>query len=140
MSMSVDGLVSGLNTTDLINQLMSIEAQSQNRLKQQQADEQSTIKLYQTLNSKFSAVQTAAKALNTASSWQTMKATSSDTAAVSATAGAGALGGSLSFTVENLATAHSVVSAGTVSSAAWNASAPSFATSQSRSSFEAMWW
>ena len=116
MSMSVDGLVSGLNTTDLINQLMSIEAQSQNRLKQQQADEQSTIKLYQTLNSKLSAVQTAAKALNTPSSWQTMKATSSDTAAVSATAGAGALGGSLSFTVENLATAHSVVSAGTVSS------------------------
>src|SRR5439155_22853268 len=114
--MSVDGLVSGLNTTDLINQLMSIEAQSQSRLKQQQADEQSTVKLYQTLNTKFSAVQAAAKSLNTASSWQTMKATSSNTAAVSATAGTGALGGSLSFTVENLATAHSVVSAGTVSS------------------------
>src|SRR5438046_2639633 len=45
-----------------------------------------------------------------------MEATSSDTSAVAATAGTGALGGSLSFTVENLATAHSVVSAGTVSS------------------------
>src|SRR5918995_387728 len=108
MSSSIDGMASGLDTTTIISQLMQIERQGQNRLKSKKAAENSKISTYQTLNSRFAAIGSAADALTRASNWATTKATSSDTDRVSVTTGTGALPGRLTFKVSNLATSNSV--------------------------------
>jgi flagellar hook-associated protein 2 len=116
MSTSIDGLVSGLDTTSLIKQLMAAERAPQDRLVQRVSDAQARIKAYQSLNTKLASLRDVGAALASPTGWTTMKATSSASAVATATAGAGALGGSLSFTVNQLATAASVISTGSVAS------------------------
>jgi flagellar hook-associated protein 2 len=105
---SVSGLVSGMDTTTLISQLMQIEAQPQTQLKTQLANTQTDAAAYRDINTSFAALATAAGALTQAASWGLTKASSSDTS-ITATTTAGAASGSLSFTVDRLATAHSVM-------------------------------
>ena len=112
---SVDGLVSGLDTTTIISQLMSLERQPQNRLKTLKTSLGNEISVYQSLNSKFSALASKAQELARAAGWRAMKASSSSTA-VTATASSNAAAGQLSFTVQQLARAGSVASTGTVAS------------------------
>jgi flagellar hook-associated protein 2 len=114
---SVDGLISGLDTTTIINQLMSIERAPQDRLKTQKTTISSEIAVYQTLNTKFSALAAKAQELARPAGWAAMKATSSSSA-VTATATSSASAGQLSFTVAQLARAGSVASTGTVVSTA----------------------
>src|SRR5947208_13615137 len=83
---SVDGLVSGLNTSDIISKLMQIERQPQDALKSQLALLNSRISAYQTINTKMAAVSTAATALSTLTGWNVFAATSSAPTAVPATA------------------------------------------------------
>ncbi len=116
MVMSVDGLVSGLDTAGLISQLMELERQPQARLQARRTTNQQVIDAYQALNTKMLAIETAAEALNASSDWDVMKASSSDDAKVVATAGSGATSGSISFNVSNLAAAHSLVSSTGVAS------------------------
>lgn len=113
---SIDGLVSGLDTTSLVNQLLAAERAPQDRLKAQLTRNQNVIKAYQALNTRLAAVRTAGASLSSASGWNLMKGTSSSPAVATVTTSAGALGGSLSFTVDRLATAAAVVSSGTVPS------------------------
>jgi flagellar hook-associated protein 2 len=101
---TVDGLVSGLNTTSMIQQLMAVEAAPQDKLKSNLQDEQVVIQAYQAVNTKMSALQTAAETLTSATGWQSMKATSSDST-VTATAGSTASAGQLTFNVTQLARA-----------------------------------
>ena len=54
---SVDGLVSGLDTTTIISQLMAIEKQPQDALKTKQSDANTMVAVYQALNTKFAAIQ-----------------------------------------------------------------------------------
>jgi flagellar hook-associated protein 2 len=116
MSSSVDGLVSGLDTTSLINQLMAAERAPQDRLVKRVADAQSVVKAYQSLNAKLASLRDAAAALGDPAGWNLMKATSSAPAVATATVGSGALGGSLTFTVNRLATSASSISSGSVAS------------------------
>lgn len=104
---SVDGLITGMSTTDTINQLMQLEAAPQTALKAKVTTENKVVSAYQSVNTRLSSIASAARALGEASTWGAMKATSSsDAAAVSAQAGASA--GSLSFRVDKLAAAHVV--------------------------------
>lgn len=112
---SVSGLVSGLDTSTIISQLMQIEAQPQTNLKTKLASTQTAVTAYQGLNTKFQALLAAAKTLQDSATWGARAATSSDTS-VAASATAGALGGSLTFTVNQLATAHSLLSSSSTSS------------------------
>jgi flagellar hook-associated protein 2 len=114
---SVDGLVSGLDTTTIINQLMSLERAPQDRLKTQKTAISSQIAIYQTLNTKFSALAAKAQELARPAGWAAMLATSSS-AAVTATATSSASAGQLSFTVQQLARAEAAASTGTVASTA----------------------
>ena len=107
---SISGLISGMDSTSLISQLMQIEAEPQTRLKTQLATAQTDAAAYRDVNSAFAALQSAATALTQASSWAPAKATS-DSATVTASSTAGATPGSLTFTVNSLAAAHSVVTA-----------------------------
>ena len=114
---SVDGLVSGLDTTSIINQLMLLERQPQTRLKTLKTTVASEIAVYQALNSKFSTLASKAQDLARAAGWKAMKASSSSTA-VTASASSTASSGQLSFTVAQLARAGAVASTGTVASTA----------------------
>jgi flagellar hook-associated protein 2 len=115
--MNVDGLVSGLDTTSLIRQLMQLERQPQARLTARKSEVDALADLYRQINTKLQAVTTAAEALNLGTDWQVAKATSSDTARVTATAVESAPAGSLTFTVTSLASARTIISDGTVASA-----------------------
>jgi flagellar hook-associated protein 2 len=100
----VDGLISGLSTSSMIQQLMAAEAAPQDKLKSSLTDEQTATKSYQAVNTKMSAIQTAAEALTTVTGWQSMKSMS-DTASVSVAAGSTAAAGQISFVVNKLARA-----------------------------------
>ncbi len=113
---SVDGLVSGLNTSDIIKQLMQLERQPQVRLKTKQASVESAIGALRNLNTKFLAITSTAAKLTDPKGWQLATATSSDPAKVAVTATAGAAQGSLSFNVKQLAAAGSYLSEKAVSS------------------------
>jgi len=105
---SVDGIISGLDTSTIISQLMQIEAQPQTRLKTSVIQAQSTIGAYQSVNTRLLAISTAAASLQKSSTWTAGTASASNDA-VSVTAGESPLPGSLTFSVTQLATAKSVV-------------------------------
>jgi len=109
---SVSGLISGMDTTTVISQLMQIESQPQTQLKSQLSATKTDAAAYRDVNGAFAALATAAAALTQASTWSPATATSSDTS-VTATATAGAAQGSLTFTVDRLATTHSVMATST---------------------------
>jgi flagellar hook-associated protein 2 len=104
---SVSGLVSGLDTATIISQLMQVEAQTQTNLKSRVTTEQSTVKSLQDLNAKLAALATSAGTLTKSTGWNPLTATSSSTD-VAVTAGSAAKPGSFSFTVGQLARAHSL--------------------------------
>lgn len=114
--MGIDGLFSGLNTTDLINKLMQVEAMPQTMLKAKVATTQTFVSTLQGLNTRIASLGDAAKTAVKAESWQAATGKSS-TETVKVTAGAGAQPSSISFTVDQLATAQRSVS-GPVSSLA----------------------
>src|SRR6476661_4779256 len=119
MGSTVDGLVSGLNTTQIIAQLMQIERLPEQQMTNRQTAAQSLVTALQSLNTQFSSLATLGAALvpdaiTGASVWQSAAATTSDPTRVTATAGAGALPGSIAFTVASLAAAGSAVSTGTI--------------------------
>jgi flagellar hook-associated protein 2 len=106
---SVDGLISGMSTSDVIAQLMQAEAAPQNQLKTKITTENKVITAYQAVNTKVSALQTAAEALTKYDTWKGAKATSSSTS-VAANAAAGAQAGAITFNVKTLAKAHVITS------------------------------
>src|SRR5436309_14841084 len=80
-STTVDGLVSGMNTTQVIAQLMQVAAQPQTDLKNQVAKENAVISAYQSVNNRLAALKTAAEAFTPPSplvptnpTWQSVKA------------------------------------------------------------------
>ncbi|QYF91269.1 flagellar filament capping protein FliD [Arthrobacter sp. PAMC25284] len=102
MGLSIDGLSSGLDTTSLINSLMTIEAAPQTLLKSRAAAVQSRISALQGLNSALADLATKATKLTQPKALDLYSATSSS-AKVTTSVGAGASAGSLDFTVSKLA-------------------------------------
>ena len=116
MATSVDGLISGLDTTSTINQLMNVERLSQTRLTTKKSTNDDLVSIYQSLNSKMLALKEAGAGLRAATGWQVTKANSSDVTLATATSTSTAQAGSLTFRIDRLATSHTMVSGGTVSS------------------------
>jgi flagellar hook-associated protein 2 len=106
----IDGLVSGLDTTALINQLMQVEAAPKTLLTQKSTATKSFVTALQGLNTRLVSLADSAKTAATAASWSVWTATSSTTG-VTATAGATAQPSTLSFTVDAVAAAQVSVSA-----------------------------
>lgn len=102
-SLGIDGLASGLNTTDIINQLMQVEAGPQTLLKTKQTQLQSALSALQGVNVRVQSVKSAAAKAADPTQWNAYKATSSSTN-VAASASSTAQQGSLSFTVGAVAT------------------------------------
>ena len=111
---TIDGLVSGLNTTQIISQLMKLERSSQDRLKVKQTQTETGISALRTLNAKFLSISSAAKALMANNGWNAAVATTSDATRAAATSKAGAATGEVTFAVKQLASTEVLKSAGTV--------------------------
>jgi flagellar hook-associated protein 2 len=110
MSLAIDGLVSGLDTTSLITSLMTIEQQPQILLKGKVTTTQSFISSLQTINGQIQNLATKASAAAPTNSLNLFTASSSSSAAT-ATATVSAAPGSISFTVGSTATAQVGVTA-----------------------------
>ena len=118
---SIDGLISGLNATTVIAQLMAVERLPKQQLLNSQSTSQTLVSTLQALNTLVITMKTAAKVfipdtITKASAWTGATATSSNSALASVIAGPGALPGSSSFTVTSVAAAGAAVSLGTVGS------------------------
>jgi flagellar capping protein FliD len=110
VSLSVDGLVSGLDTTSLVSQLVAAEALPQTRLKTQMSTAQAAANAYRAVNTKVDAVRTAAEALTT-EGLAAARTAKSSAPSVSASATSTAVTGSrISFTVTSLASTGSYLS------------------------------
>ncbi|MEV7933131.1 flagellar filament capping protein FliD [Curtobacterium sp. NPDC089185] len=109
-SLAIDGLVSGLKTTDLINSLMTVEQVPQTLLKNKLTDTNSFVSSLQTINSLVQTLATKAGDAAKASSLDVFGATSSSTG-VTATTGTTASAGSVAFQVGSTAAAHVGVTA-----------------------------
>ncbi|MEO9014238.1 MAG: flagellar filament capping protein FliD [Terrimesophilobacter sp.] len=102
--MAVDGLVSNLDTTSLINSLMQIEAGPQTLLKNRVSTTQTVVTALQGLNSKVADLATLAGKTTEAGTLDFFVATSGS-AGVTASAGAGTSAGSIDIVVDRLAQA-----------------------------------
>ena len=103
---SLDGLISGMSTSQVISQLMQVEAQQQTGLKQKVKDQGTVIGALQSVNGKVSTLKAAADKLILPGTWQAAKAASTSDS-VTATARPGAATGLWTFDVNALATAQS---------------------------------
>lgn len=108
--LSIDGLVTGLDTAGIIRQLLEVERAPANRLQSQKSSLQKIIDAYRELNTKFTSVRDAADDLTSAVDWQEKFAFSSDEAVVSAKVTGTPTSGSLTFDVTSLAATHTVIS------------------------------
>ena len=109
MAFAIDGLVSGLQTTSMIDSLMKIEAMPQTLLKNKVSASQSLISAFQGLNTKVAALADLAEKAAKPAALDLYVATSSSTNAT-ATATTGAAAGSIDIVIDQLAQAQVSVS------------------------------
>jgi flagellar hook-associated protein 2 len=106
MGNTVDGLVSGMDTTSMIQSMMKIESQPKVMLQTKVDTAQTAVASYQSVNSKLSALKNAALDLQSLSTWRGIKPTSSSSSVTAtATGGTNTQTGSLTFDVTQLARA-----------------------------------
>jgi flagellar hook-associated protein 2 len=104
MGSTVDGLVSGMDTTSMIASMMQIESQPKTMLQAKVKTAQTSVSSYQSVNSKLSALKSAADDLGQLSTWRAIKPTVSSTSVTAtATGGTSTATGSLTFDVTGLA-------------------------------------
>jgi len=111
-SFAVDGLVSGLKTTEVVGQLMQLERIPQQRLQATLSNQTNSVTAYQSIATRLKAVETAITALSTPVSWGARSVAVTGTS-LTATAAAGAVAGHNTIEVRALASA-----------ATWTAAAP----------------
>ncbi len=110
---SIDGLITGLDTTSIINQLMQLERQPQTRLLQRQATARAAETELREMRSDVQSIRTLAADLRLSSGWDRLTGTSSDES-VTVTASSGGLTGTLQFDVIQTAAAETIYSNETV--------------------------
>lgn len=106
------GLISGIDTASLINQILSIEARPKTFAQARVFGLQMQQTAYLDLNTRLSALKTAATKFRTSKSLQTKLATSSDTAVLKATASTSAATGTYQFIVDRLVSTQQMLSKG----------------------------
>jgi flagellar hook-associated protein 2 len=113
--LTLSGLASGIDTAQIVADLMQAAEQPQEQLQTQLNQASTVLAAYQTLSNDVATLQSAADTLESPSGWQAWIPNSS-TQDATATVGPGAIGGSITFTVDSLAQADSQISSGSVSS------------------------
>ena len=103
------GIGSGLDVNGIISKLMAVEAQPVTQLQKQNDTINTKISAFGQIQGALSAMQDASRKLSNVSTWASTSAASSDTTAVTATAGS-AQAGSYAITVSQLASPQSLSS------------------------------
>lgn len=109
---TVDGLVSGLDTTSVIKQLMAVERAPVQKLQDRQTTFNTRASAWGEIASKISALRSAVDGLTAINGLKLFKVTASDSSLLTASAGAGASVGPVTLQIESLAAAHQQVSSG----------------------------
>ena len=112
MSISVGGLVSGMDTDKIISQLQALQQKPITKLQTQEAAYQVKLTAYSSLQGNLKDVKNAARNLDTSSDITSYAATSSNTSTLTASAERTAVAGSYSVTVNKLAAVHKLTSTG----------------------------
>ena len=107
---TIDGLVSGLQTGDLIAELMEAERAPITRMESTKEEYQNKISLLQDLSLKLSTLKISADTLNTSSLYGARAVTSSQENVLTASAQSGAPTGRYTIQVERIALAHQLAS------------------------------
>ena len=118
MTISSIGVGSGLDVASIVSQLVAIEKQPLTQLKATASKYQTQLSTYGTIKSQASALGDAAALLAGPSGWNSQKATSSNSSAVSVTASTTATASELSVSVQNLAQVQATASMGFTKGAA----------------------
>jgi len=107
---SIDGLISGLDTTSIIQSLASIRSKPIDLLTERITARSQDIQSYQALSAQVLTLLSSARTLATGAALNARSVTASDPQAVLATAGAGAAVGTYELIVDQLAQNHKVSS------------------------------
>jgi flagellar hook-associated protein 2 len=107
---------SSLDVNSIVTQLMTVERQPITKLAAKEAGYQAKLSAYGSVKGAVAGFQTALQGLNSASKFQTLTATPSDTTVFSASATSIAVAGTYSLEVTSLAEAQKLVAAGQTSS------------------------
>ncbi len=110
MSIAVGGLISGLDTNSMIEQLLELERQPILKLQQREAAYQVELSAYGSLKGILGSLQSAVKGLDSVSNLTHFSAVSGDTDLFSASADENATAGSYGITVQQLAGVHKLAS------------------------------
>jgi len=112
----IPGIVSGINTSSVIQALLTGYQAPITSLENQQSTIKANASDYGAINTALQALLTSAQSLSTTSDWNLMTASSSDTSVASVSSQAGAQSGSANFTVDQLAQGNVLASKAGVSS------------------------
>jgi flagellar hook-associated protein 2 len=107
---TISGLASGLNTSSIISQLVSVESQINTGLQTSVTNLQSSLAAWQTFNGNLITLQSAASSLSSSSLFAGVQASSSDSSVSTAITSAGAVAGTHTLTVNTLAASEEVLS------------------------------
>jgi flagellar hook-associated protein 2 len=122
MGNTVDGLISGMDTTAIVASMMQIEAQPKTNLQNKVSTAQTVVGSYQSVNTKLAALKTAGYDAGQLSTWRSIKPTvSSASVTAIAIGGTATATGSVTFDVVSLANAQAnsghVASTGNITAA-----------------------
>ena len=112
MSIAVGGLVSGLDTNSMIEQLLELERQPIVTLQQKEADYQVELTAYGSLKGVLGSLRSSVEALDSASSFTGFSAVSGNADLFGVSADENATSGSYDITVKQLAEVHKLASGG----------------------------
>ncbi|HSV30820.1 MAG TPA: flagellar filament capping protein FliD [Atribacteraceae bacterium] len=126
--MTIDGLVSGLDTSDIIKKLMEIERAPITRMENDKTVNEAKIEILQDLNTRLLTLKSYADNLKTPSFFQSKSAVSSQSSVLGAEAGTTAQPGRHALTVERLALAHQVAAHNGIGQGYASKTAPAFGT------------
>ena len=112
MSIAVGGLVSGLDTNSMIEQLLELEREPIVKLQQKEADYQVELTAYGSLKGVLSSLRTTVEALDSASIFTGFSAVSGNPDLFGASADENATSGSYDIAVQQLAEVHKLASGG----------------------------
>ena len=109
---SVDGIISGLKTSDIIDAIMAVERRRVTLLEARQARANTELLSYQSMSAKLLLLQSDADALSRAATFDSRSATSSNTDIITASAASRAPVGTYDLTVTAIARTHQIASQG----------------------------
>ncbi|MGD9976036.1 MAG: flagellar filament capping protein FliD [Desulfatirhabdiaceae bacterium] len=110
MSLSVGGLISGMDTDNIISQLIDLQKKPITKLQQQEAAYQVKLSSYGSLQGHLKDIKNAARNLDTSYDITSYAATSTDTSLMTVSAERNAQVGTYSVTVNSLAKVHKLTS------------------------------